>query len=101
MTESEFWAALRFRIIQSGQLAVLGYCDWLEVKRYRIGAPDARIEGLVGFLGPGKTYKFILVLPPDVESLDAFDWASLLPDPEGPGWVEIEEGQVTIYTAAI
>jgi hypothetical protein len=48
MSETVFWGALRFRIIRSGQLAALGYCDWLEVKRYCIGPPDARIEGLVG-----------------------------------------------------
>jgi len=45
MSETEFWGALRFRIILSGQLATaLGYCDWLGVKRYCIGPPDARIE---------------------------------------------------------
>jgi len=76
---------------------------WLEVKRYCIGPPDARIEGLVGFVGRGpasKTYKFILVLPQQVESLDALDWQSLLPDPESPGWVKIEEGLITINAAA-
>ena len=104
MSETVFWGALRFRIILSGQLATaLGYCDWLEVKRYCIGPPDARIEGLVGFVGRGpasKTYKFILVLPQQVESLDALDWQSLLPDPERPGWVKIEEGLITINAAA-
>ena len=103
MSETEFWGALRFRIILSGQLAALGYCDWLEVKRYCIGPPDARIEGLVGFVGRGpasKTYKFILVLPQQVESLDELDWQSLLPDPESPGWVKIEEGLITINAAA-
>ena len=103
MSETEFWGALRFHIILSGQLAALGYCDWLEVKRYCIGPPDARIEGLVGFVGRGpgsKTYKFILVLPPKVESVDALDWQSLLPDPKRPGWVKIEEGLITINAAA-
>jgi hypothetical protein len=103
MSETVFWGALRFRIIRSGQLAALGYCDWLEVKRYCIGPPDARIEGRAGFVGRGpasKTYKFILVLPQQVESLDALDWQSLLPDPERPGWVKIEEGLITINAAA-
>src|SRR5215471_15487807 len=54
MSETEFWGALLSRIILSGQLpTALGYCDWLEVKRYCIGPPDARIEGLVGFVGRG------------------------------------------------
>ena len=58
MSETEFWGALRFRIILSGQLATaLGYCDWLEVKRYCIGPPGARIEGLVGFVGRGPASK--------------------------------------------
>jgi hypothetical protein len=103
MSESEFWGALRLHIILSGQLAALGYCDWLEVKRYCIGPPDARIEGFVGFVGRGpasKMYKFILVLPQNLESLDALDWASLLPDPERPGWVMMEEGLVTMNAAA-
>jgi len=103
MSESEFWGVLRFRIILSGQLAALGYCDWFEVKRYCIGPSDARIEGLVGFVGRGpasKTYKFIFALPQNLESLDALDWANLLPDPERPGWVKIAEGLVTINAAA-
>jgi hypothetical protein len=103
LSETEFWAALRSRIILSGHAAALGlgYCDWFEVKRYKIGAPDACIEGLVGFVGRGrqhKTYKFILILPQDVDSLDALDWRSLLPDPEQHGWLEIEEGLISIRT---
>ena len=103
MSESEFWGALRFRIILSGQLAALGYCDWLEVKCYRIGPPNACIEGLIGFVGRGpasRSYKFIFLLPRDLESLDALDWASLLSGPERPGWVKIEDGLVTINAAA-
>src|SRR5262245_22853003 len=101
MSELEFWWELRVRIMQSGVLSALGYCDWFEVKRYVLSGPGAHIDGLVGFVDGRRSdnHRFTLVLPPDVGSLDEIDWRALLPKPEqGAGWVTAADGLVTIDT---
>jgi hypothetical protein len=99
MSESEFWRELRVRIVESGVLSALGYCDWIEVKRYVLPASGARIDGLMGFVNGSRSdsHRFTLLLPADVGSIDEIDWRALLPNPEkGSGWLRVKDGLITI-----
>jgi hypothetical protein len=83
--EDEFWLQLRFLI--NGRERpwscrdLLGYCDWFEVRCYRLGGERPRMEGRVGFLkGRGTvTWKFYLALPPGICEIADIDWSALLP----------------------
>ena len=64
MTDREYLEAIRLRINQSGDLSALGYCDFLEPKRYFVGAPRPRVEGIIFFVGDRTgQLTFALLLP--------------------------------------
>jgi hypothetical protein len=97
MTDREFLEAVRLRINLSNDLASLGYCDFLEPKRYFVGAPDPRIEGIICFIGDQTgQLKFELLLPVDTESLEGVVWDSLLPLQHSRGWARMNDDRVTI-----
>jgi len=85
MQETEFWTQLRFLINGADRpwscRDRLGYCDWFEVRCYRLGSDRPRIDGRVGFLKEPKpeTCNFYLTLPPDSGELAEIDWSRLLP----------------------
>ncbi len=97
MTEREFLEALRLRINQSNDLSSLGYCDFLEPKRYFLGLPEPRIEGTIYFVGDrtGQLF-FSLLLPDTCEGLDDITWHELLPPQGVHGWAQAESDRVTI-----
>lgn len=96
MSEKEFWQALRLRINTCAELSNLGYCDWLEPRRYLLGPPEPRIEGRAGFLGgasPGE-FEFSIALPRDCHDLGNVDWRRLVPAPGITGWTSVENGWI-------
>ena len=101
MTDREYLEAIRLRINQSGDLSALGYCDFLEPKRYFVGAPEPRVEGVIYFVGDRTNQLgFALVLPADTESLEGIAWSSLLPPQGSRGWAQIDNDHVTINASA-
>jgi hypothetical protein len=101
MTDREYLEEVRLRINQSGDLSVLGYCDFLEPKRYFVGAPEPRVEGVIYFVGDRTNQlKFALLLPADTESLEDIAWISLLPPQGSRGWAQVDNDQVIIDASA-
>jgi hypothetical protein len=99
MIESEFWEQLRSRINMTGNLASLGYCDWLEPRRYALGAPGAHVQGAAGFVSPdSRKLTFQLSLPDDATSSSEIDWETLLPSPESSEWVTISNNSLVVNT---
>lgn len=102
MTDREYLEEIRLRINLSNDLSALGYCDFLEPKRYFMGAPEPRVEGTIYFVGDRTgQLKFELLLPSDTESLDDVAWNSLLPVQGSRGWLRVDEGKVTIDVSAM
>lgn len=82
-----------------GNLASLGYCDWLEPKRYALGAPDAHVQGVAGFVSPASNrLAFRLSLPDDATSPSEIDWETLLPSQESSEWAAINDNSRVINT---
>ena len=101
MTDREYLEEIRFRINQSGDLSALGYCDFVEPKRYFMGAPSPRVEGVIYFVGDRTgQLKFSLLLPVDTESLEDIAWISLLPAEGRRGWAQVDDDRVTIDVSA-
>jgi hypothetical protein len=97
MTEFEFMETIRMRINESNDLVALGYCDFLETKRYFLGPPNPRIEGSILFIGDKHGWlRFALLLPENVESLEDLSWNSLLPKEGSRGWARVENDEVLI-----
>ena len=100
MTEQEFWEELRLRINQAATLENLGYCDWIEPKRYYLGFPEPRVEGEIGFVTPEtKAYKFAMMLPERFETISEIEWSNLLPAEKGKKWLELNGTRVEIDTS--
>jgi hypothetical protein len=101
--EEEYWRLLCFSINRLPnktlrQLAVTGWCDWFEPKRYVLDGASPRITGRVGFVAGRHAWekRFILLLCPFGSSSEV-EWDKLLPPEDAESWLWSEEaGQVIL-----
>jgi len=91
MSEDEFWALLRFRMMATAK-APLGYCDWVEPGKYVLDGSLPRITGKIGFLnGPNvRECSFTLYLNHVPGSWEGLQWEALLPPDGTCGWFSFD-----------
>ena len=99
MTEGEFWWQLRADLNSATDLDPLGYCDWIEPRRYVLGAPEGHIMGRIGFISDGSTNElnFDIAIPGICQEIEEIDWESLMRALASKGVVDIDHRLVTIY----
>jgi hypothetical protein len=102
--EAEYWTSLRFRINclstnhPARRLALPGWCDWFEPKRYVLDRPSPRITGRVGFVVGRDAWerRFTLLVGCPFDS-SSVEWDKLLPPGDSDSWLWSEEaGQVIV-----
>jgi len=85
--ETEYWRSLRFRInsvssdTPSRRLALPGWCDWFEPRKYVFDGPSPRITGRVGFVGGRDAWerRFVLLLSGPFNSSSEIEWGEAPP----------------------
>jgi|SRR5579871_6167259 len=97
MIESDYWAALEFRICR--EFAAMpenhlrfSWCDGFLPERYELEGPLPRIRGRVWICdGPNKVeWEFTLFLEHPVGSPSEIDWSRLLPPEDVTQWLAID-----------
>jgi hypothetical protein len=104
VTEDEYWVHLEFRVCREFEgLAERRYryfwCDGFFPEEYAIEGAAPRIAGLAWICnGPAQQehWRFVLVLPRAVESVDEIDWGSLLPPENMTRWMLFDEAKRSI-----
>ncbi len=105
MSEAEYWESLRFRINclptsrSAGGVALPGWCDWLEPRRYILDGPSPRITGRVGFVNGRDAWRwrFTLSLGRPVGPAPEIAWATLLPPEGSVAWLSSDESGEAIW----
>jgi hypothetical protein len=103
MDEAEYWKSLRFRINglsdhPARRLALPGWCDWFEPKKYVFDGPSPSITGRVGFVSGRDAWerRFVLMVDSPFDP-SAVEWDKLLPPKDSESWLWSEEaGQVIV-----
>ena len=95
MEEAEFWPALEFRVTLElprlrGQVAEF-WCDGFAAEEYALTENPARLSGRMWLGRSGQDeWRFDLLLPGPIGSVDDVDWSELLPDEDVTGWLDID-----------
>jgi hypothetical protein len=101
--EAEYWKSLRFRINSltdhpARRLALRGWCDWFEPKKYVLDGPSPSIIGRLGFVSGRDAWerRFVLLVGFPFDS-SAVEWDRLLPPEDSESWLWSEDsGQVIV-----
>lgn len=97
MTEADFWVCLEYRVCRefAGQtdreLRRL-WCDGFVPREYHLEGPEPRIAGRAWIVQGQRQseWDFVLFLPRAFDSVEAIDWAALLPPDNITNWLALD-----------
>ena len=97
MIEAEYWLDLEMRVTAEfagiDECRRLGlWCDGFIPDAYHLQEAQARVEGTAWICAgeEQQPWRFTLLLPHGVPSLEAIDWAALLPGDDVTRWLHLD-----------
>ena len=99
MDEKAFWAEIYILLRNNwpAELNSLGFCDWIEPRKYSFGPHEPHVEGRVGLIGgPENEIRFILYFDGAPKDLTDVAWGSSVPNTENENWVSYDAASETL-----